>query len=315
MKQYNNGAIHAVFFGTHDFAATMLQALFDDPRISVELVVTQPDKLVGREQKLTEPPVKALAIKNNIAFEQPSSLKTYHLSPITYHLGVTAQYGLLIPTHIFTAFPLGILNVHTSLLPKYRGASPIQSALINGETETGVTIMKMDEGLDTGPILLQQKVPIDADETYPMLEQKLAPIAAKLLLDAIPKYVSGELAPVPQDNSQATFCRELTRDDGRIDWNRPAREIYNQYRGMTPWPGVWTMWGGKRLKLLRIAPVETQDFGSLPPGRVRVEDDRIHIGCTTGAIEVFELQLEGKKEIAVKIFLRGYRSIDHGILA
>ena len=299
-----------IFFGTHKFAATILEALCKEPTIEVALVVTQPDRPAGREQETQKPPVKMLAEKCGIQIEQPQSLKTYNLKPKTYHLGITAQYGGLIPEHILDAPTHGILNVHTSLLPQYRGASPIQTAIMNGNTETGVTIMKMDEGLDTGPILSQKKLLIGSDETYPEVEAKLAQLGAKVLLDAIPKYLNGTLKPQPQDETKATACKQLTRDDGRIDWHRSASDIYNQYRGLTPWPGVWTIWQNKRLKLLRLKPAEI----SLPPGQAKTDNGRCLIGAGQGALEALDLQLEGKKPMTAEIFLLGHKEFATSIL-
>lgn len=302
--------IKTIFFGTHEFAATILQGLIDSPFINVELVITQPDKPAGRKKELQKPPVKILAEKHNLPIDQPTSLKSSVLSFKPFDLGVVAQYGLLIPKEILEAPKHGLLNVHTSLLPRYRGASPIQSVLINGEAETGVTIMKLDEGLDTGPIILQKALKIAPDDTYPQLEKKLAQIGSEALLEAIPGYVSGESQPVPQDNSQATTCQQLTREDGQIDWQKSATEIYNQYRGMTPWPGVWTVWNDKRLKLLKIKPAQE----NLEVGQVGVKDDKMYIGCGEDAIEVFELQLEGKQKMTVDIFVNGYKNIDKSLL-
>ncbi|MFA5813941.1 MAG: methionyl-tRNA formyltransferase [Patescibacteria group bacterium] len=326
MKQFNNGTIKTAFFGTHDFAATILQAMINDPQISVDLVITQPDKPTGRSRKLQPPPIKTIALQHNIKIAQPTDLKSYALNLMPYALGVTAQYGLIIPQTIFNAPKYGTLNVHASLLPKYRGASPIQSALMNGETETGVTIMKMDAGLDTGPIILQKTIAIDPDETYPELEKKLVKIGSAALLEAVPKYISGELPLTPQDNSQATVCKQLTREDGKVDWRKSAREIYNQYRGLTPWPGIWTIWNGKRLKLLAVKaqdfapPQHTPPQHTPPqhtpdtPGKVSVENDKIYIGCGGSAIEVMDLQLEGKKTMNVKNFLNGFAKIKNAEL-
>ncbi len=303
--------IKSVFFGTHDFAVTILQGLIDSPLFDIQLVITQPDKPVGRKKELVPPPVKLLAEKHGIKVEQPESLKTYkptHLD--TYTLGVTAQYGLLIPENILNTPTHGTLNTHTSLLPKYRGASPIQSALINGETETGVTIMKMDKGLDTGPIILQKTLKIRPDDTYIDLDKRLAKISLLALLEAIPAYISGELQPIPQDNSQATTCREFTREDGKIDWNKTSEEIYNLYRGLTPWPGVWTTWEDKRLKLLKIKKSNLE----IKSGLVKIENDNIYIGTTKNSIEILELQLEGKQKMDAKHFINGYKDIDKQIL-
>ncbi len=292
-----------IFFGTHEFAATILQALIDDPKIIVDLVVTQPDKPVGRKQELQKPPIKILAEKHNLTVIQPESLKNFQTANHIFHIGVTAQYGKIIPQSVLDLPKHGILNVHTSLLPKYRGASPIQSALINGETETGVTIMKMEAGLDTGPILIQQKISIDPDDTYLNLDHKLAPIGAKALLEALPAYIEGTLQPQAQDETKATHCKQLSRDDGQIDWQKTTAELYNLYRGLTPWPGIWTTWNEKRLKLLTIRPSTKQ----IPPGKVMAENKHLFIGTADSSIEVLQLQLEGKSAMDPATFLSGYQ--------
>ncbi len=292
------------FFGTHQFAVTILQALIDAPFIEVAHVVTQPDEPVGRKQVLTPPPVKVLADKYNIPVSQPASLKNFDFESVTGDLSVVAQYGRIIPKSIIDAPQFGTLNVHTSLLPKYRGASPIQFALWHGETKTGVTIMQMDEGMDTGPILLQKEIDILSDETYLELDARLAKIGAKALLEAIPLYIDGTLEKQPQNNAEATLTTLLTRENGRVDWKKSAQEVYNQYRGLTPWPGLWTMWGEKRLKLTDVRP---SDVTALP-GQVISQNGKLYIGCTTGSVEIRTLQLEGKTAVDAKAFLSGYQN-------
>ncbi|MBD3311202.1 MAG: methionyl-tRNA formyltransferase [Candidatus Magasanikbacteria bacterium] len=306
----NDRKIRAIFFGTHEFAATILEGLISSPFITVELVITQPDKPVGRKKELKKSPVKILAEKYDLPIIQPASLRIYQLPISDYHIAIVAQYGIIIPKKLLDDSPHGFLNVHTSLLPKYRGASPIQSALINGETETGVTIMKMDEGLDTGPIILQKPIKIGEHDTYIDLDKKLAEIGKIALLEAIPKYISGELEPIPQDNLQASTCGQFTRDDGKIDWTKSATDIYNRYRGLNPWPGIWTSWKNKRLKLIKIKPVDLQ----IEAGKVVLENGKMYIGCAKNAIEVLKLQLEGKKAMDVEGFLRGYQKIASNIL-
>ncbi|MFH1947431.1 MAG: methionyl-tRNA formyltransferase [Candidatus Magasanikbacteria bacterium] len=307
MIQQNLRKIKIIFFGTHNFATVILQGLIDSPLFDIQLVITQPDKPVGRKKELTPPPVKILAEKHGIKVEQPKSLKTFDFTDFKdfMDLGICAQYGLLIPENILNAPKHGTLNTHTSLLPKYRGASPIQSALINGETETGVTIMKMDKGLDTGPILLQKPIKIEPDDTYIDLDKRLAKIGLLALLEAIPNYISVELRPIPQDDSEATICKEFTREDGKIDWNKTADEIYNLYRGLTPWPGVWTTWEDKRLKLLKIKKSDLK----IKPGVVKIENDNMYIGTHKNSIEILELQLEGKQKMTAEQFVNGYKNI------
>jgi methionyl-tRNA formyltransferase len=298
-----NNKIKTVFFGTHDFATTILQGLINSPLIDVELVVTQPDRPVGRKKEMQAPPVKILAEKYNIEVNQPEKLKNWDINKISnLDIGITAQYGLIIPKKVLDAPKKGILNVHTSLLPKYRGASPIQTSLINGDTETGVTIMQMDVGMDTGDLLLQKSIQIDPDDTYLDLDKKLAHIGSEALLETLPDYISGELQPISQDDSKATLCKQLSREDGQINCEKKASEIYNQYRGMTPWPGIWTTINNKRLKLLKIKPSENTS----PAGQLSIKDDKIYIGCNSGSLEIIELQLEGKKKMNADTFINGY---------
>ena len=300
----------AVFFGTREFAATILKGLIDSPVIDIRLVLTQPDRPAGRTQAIEAPPVKIMATNHGLQVEQPPSLKTYALPKAAYDIGITAEYGLLIPKHVLESPRHGILNVHTSLLPKYRGASPIQSAILNGDTETGVTIMKIDVGLDTGPILLQKKIPIHEHESFGEVEKKLAQLGVSLLYEAIPAYIDGRLVPVPQEHDQATACRELTRRDGQIDWQKSSTEIYNQYRALAPWPGVWSVWQGKRVKFLEIEPLGDR----LPPGAVRAKDGTLLVGCAGGSVEIKKIQLEGKKAMSAADFIHGYgEELEHAI--
>ena len=203
-----------------------------------------------------------------------------------------------------------MINVHGSLLPKYRGASPIQTAIVNGEKETGVTIMLMDEKMDHGPILSQKELPIDPNDTFTTLASKMAMVGSELLLNTLPESLNGKLETKPQDESQATFTKLLTKKDGLVDFNKTAEQIYNLYCGLIPWPGIWTTWNGKRLKLLKIA--KSQNI--LPAGRVTAKDGKIFIGCADGSIEVLELQLEGKSAMGARAFLSGYANINNATL-
>lgn len=295
--------VKTVFFGTQDFAATILQGLLDSDVVSVEVVFTQPDRKVGRKQIIEESPVKKLAKKYNLKIEQPETLKNSEFDFSQFELGIVAQYGLIIPKKIIDSFPKGMINVHGSLLPKYRGASPIQAALVNGEKETGNTIMIMDEKMDHGPILSQNKLAIDTDDTFTTLAHKMAAEGNILLLNTLTEWLSGNLKPQTQDESQATFTKLLSKEDGLVDFNKTNDEIYNQYRGLTPWPGIWMNWNEKRLKLLKI----TKSEKTLPVGELTSEDKKIFIGCGKGSVEVLELQLEGKSVMNAVVFLNGYK--------
>jgi len=302
--------IPIIFFGTHNFAATILKGLIASPLFSIELVVTQPDKPAGRKKEIQKSPVKILAEKNNLKINQPKTLKNYKPQATSYKLAIVAQYGMIIPKNIIDAPKYGTINVHTSLLPKYRGASPIQTAIINGETETGVTIMKMDEGLDTGPILIQKSVKIGKDDTYPQLDSKLAQIGLQGLLEATLRYIEGKIKPKAQNDNLASDCKQLSRESGKINWKLSAQKLYNLYRGLMPWPGIWTTWNGQRLKLIEIKPSDKK----IKEGTVEVDNDKIFIGCSKNSIEVFKLQLEGKKAMNAKDFINGYQAIDGVIL-
>ncbi|HYE60296.1 MAG TPA: methionyl-tRNA formyltransferase [Candidatus Kapabacteria bacterium] len=297
--------LQTIFFGTYDFAATILIGLLKSPLFSITHVVTQPDRPVGRKQIVEPSPVKVVALNAHIPVHQPETLKQFSVPGGPYDLGITAQYGGLIPQSILELPTYGMINVHTSLLPKYRGASPIQAALIHGDTETGVTIMRMDVGLDTGPILLQKRLHINPNDTYPILDQKLAPLALEALLEAIPPYIEGTLIPSPQHDAGATVCKKLSREDGRINWNESATAIYNLYRGLYPWPGVWTMWNGKRMKLLSLEPSDA----SYTPGSLHIDDGILVVGCGNGSLRIHELQIEGKNAQSAAAFIHGYPAL------
>jgi len=298
----NTKKIKIIFFGTHEFAKTILQGLIDSSLFEIEKVITQPDKPVGRKQILQKSPVKILAEKNNLNIEQPESLKNYELVANGSELFIVAQYGLLIPESILNIPKIGTINTHTSLLPKYRGASPIQSAIFNGESKTGVTIMLMDKGMDSGPILSQKELEILPDDTYIDLDVKMAKIASQLLLDTIPKYITGEIQPQVQNETEVTLCKKLDREDGKINWNDSTQQIYNQYRAFTPWPGVWTTWNDKRLKLLSVKPNDKK----IKAGQVCIENDIIYAGTADSSIIISKLQLEGKPEMDAQVFINGY---------
>ncbi len=297
--------ISTVFFGSHHFSTPILQQLLDSGVFDIKLVVTQPDRPVGRKQEIQMTGVKTLALKYNIPVEQPVTLKDYTL-PISADINIVCKYGLLIPESILNSAKHGSINTHASLLPKYRGASPIQSVLINGETETGATIMLMDKDMDHGPILMQGKLNILPDENCFELSERLAPLEADLLIKAIPDFISGKITPQEQNHSEATFCKELTREDGQVDGSKTATQIYNLYRGLTPWPGIWTMWNEKRLKLLKIAPADMK----IEAGKLSAKDGHLYMGAKDNtAIEIFELQLEGKTAVDAKVFINGFKTL------
>jgi len=294
------------FFGTYEFAAVILKALITSGLFDIESVITQPDKPVGRHQEIKKSPVKILAEDNNLTILQPESLKNFEYTVET-NLNIVVEYGLLIPEEIISKPKYGTINIHPSLLPKYRGPSPIQSALLNGERETGISIMLIDDKMDHGPILAQEKVNIEPNETFAELRDRLAPLSAELLLKTLPKYLSDNIKPSPQNENEATFCKILTRDDGKIYFNKTADEIYNQYRGLTPWPGIFTVWNSKRLKIIKIKKAEK----NIPAGQVKIENNKMLVGCSKDAIEILEIQLEGKKAMPASAFVNGNAKLDN----
>lgn len=295
--------LKTVFYGTHSFAVTILQGLIDSPLFDVQFVITQADKPMGRKKILTAPPVKILAEKHALRIEQPLSLKTYEL-PETFDIAIVSQYGKIIPERLLNIPTYKTLNTHTSLLPKYRGASPIQMALYNGETKTGTTLMLMDAGMDTGPIIAQSVLPLDSDDTYESVEQKLADMTVKIIDMSIPLYVNGTIIPEEQDDSQATLCSLLKKEQGQVDWTRSAQDIYNQYRGFHQWPGIWSIWQGKRVKFLdiRLAEVSTD----AKPGTFFNKNQNLYIRTGHGVLQIHTLQLEGKQAMQAEAFVNGY---------
>lgn len=296
-----------LFYGTEQFGAAMLQALIHAESWNIIGAVTQPDRPAGRKNELKESPVKLLAQRNNIPVFQPESLKTIEFSPESLpisDLQIVCQYGLIIPKRIVEAPKFGTINVHTSLLPKYRGASPIQTAILQGETETGITIMQMDEKMDHGGIFLQEKILISPNDTTPTLSQKMIPVAQHLLVTAVKKWFAAEIEPHEQQHAEATFCRQFEKSDGLMDFSCSTEELYNRFRAFFPWPGTFAYWNGAVIKFLNVQP---SNEPAITPGKILIHDKRIFIGTTTQPLEILQVQREGGKPLAAKDFLAGAR--------
>ena len=305
--------LRIIFMGTPDFAAATLKALIDGPD-EIVAVVTQPDRAKGRGKKLTPPPTKVLAEAVGIPVLQPTKIKTenFRNGLLTYQpdLIVVTAYGRILPKSLLDLSPLGCINVHGSLLPKYRGAAPIQWAVINGEKETGVTIIQMDAGMDTGDMLLSAKITTAPDETAGSLFDKLAVLGSATLLTAIKGLQEGTIIPVPQDHDLATVAPMLKKDDGLIDWHKDAKEIECLIRGLDPWPTAFCFLDGKRLRLFR--PEVLHQDSDAPPGTVLQADKRgILVACGKNTLLTKEIQPEGKKRMTVESFLCGH-PIAHG---
>jgi methionyl-tRNA formyltransferase len=297
--------------GTPDLARVTLQALVEAPGFSVITVVTQPDKRQGRDLKVSPSAVKEFALTRSLPLLQPERAREEQfleaLRTLAPDLVAVAAYGQILPPAILALPRFGCLNVHTSLLPKYRGAAPIQRAILNDEVETGVTIMKMDAGLDTGAIVAQERTAIRSDDTAETLHDRLAQIGAALLVRTIPGYIDGTLEPRPQPVDGVSLAPKITKAEGRIDWNEPARTIWNRVRGLVPWPGAHTRLLDKPapplLKIWETAIVDRQG----PAGVILAIDDAgIIVGCGREALRLLSLQREGGRRLTATQFQTGY---------
>ena len=294
-----------VFMGTPDFSVPTLAMLADS--FQVIGVLTQPDKPAGRGQRLTASAVKQWAQPRGLPVFQPRTLRDAtiqaQLAEMKPDVIVVAAFGLLLPKPVLDLPLRGCLNVHASLLPKYRGAAPIPAAILNGEPETGVTLMVMDEGLDTGPAIASAAIPILSDDTTATLTTRLADLGAHLLAETLPRWVAGEITPQPQDHSRATLAPKLDKADGRLDWSRPAVELDRRVRAFSPWPGTFTAWNGKLLRILSVQATARQTQGS--PGLVVKDAEGIGVLTGDGVLRLVSVQLEGKRAMRAEDFARG----------
>ncbi|MGA9544577.1 MAG: methionyl-tRNA formyltransferase [Candidatus Sulfotelmatobacter sp.] len=301
-------SLNLVFCGTPGFAVPTLDKLVD-AGFHISLVVTQPDRPKGRGLELVSSPVKRRALQMGLPIAQPENIKNNdafraQLTALKPDAIIVVGYGRIIPQWMLDLPPLGNINLHASLLPKYRGAAPIQWAIARGETATGVTTMKIDAGLDTGDILQQQEISIASNDTAETLAPKLAPAGAELMVETLRGLQAGSIHPRRQDQTLATLAPILKKEDGLIDFSRPAAEILNRMRGFQPWPGAYTKFRGKNLQVWKASALD----GTLSSSELKMEDDRLFVGCgQRTAIELLELQLEGKKRSSASDFIRGYR--------
>ncbi len=300
-----------VFCGTPQFAVPTLEALIGSHEIA--LVVTQPDRPQGRGLELAPSPVKQIADKHGLPIQQPDKIKNNAefralLESIAADAIIVVGYGRIVPPWMLTLPKCGNINLHGSLLPKYRGAAPIQWAIANGERVSGVTTMLLNEGVDTGDILLQRELPIEPDETAIAYGRRLADIGAELMTETLRGLERGTVTPRPQDHNRASLAPILKKEDGKADFTLPAEVIYNRLRGFQPWPGCFTSFRGKKLTIAAAKP--NRESQNLSPGEILVKDNRILVGCRESTLELLEVQPEGKRKMPVGDFVRGYRPQD-----
>ncbi|MDQ0253774.1 methionyl-tRNA formyltransferase [Evansella vedderi] len=297
-----------VFMGTPDFAVPILDALVEN-EYDVQLVVTQPDRPKGRKRQLTPPPVKVAAEKHGIPVFQPEKIKKAEewqkVAEIQPDILITAAFGQILPKGLLDVPPLGCINVHASLLPKYRGGAPIHQAIIDGEKETGITIMYMVEKLDAGAMLSQSAIPIEETDTTGTMHDKLSKLGASLLLETLPEIMEGSITAVEQDESEVSYAPNITKDKEIINWNRTAREIYNQVRGLVPWPVAYTTFDNSRLKIW-WTEVSTAKINEDPGTVIQIDQNSFSVACGEGTVlNITELQPSGKKRMDTKTFLLG----------
>lgn len=309
-----------VFMGTSELSEAILNALIKN-NYNIIGVFTKPDKKIGRTQEITAPLVKKLAESHKIPVFQPQKFDfetVETLKKLKPDLVIVAAYGKIIPKAALEIPGFGFINVHVSLLPKYRGPSPIQNALLNGEEETGITIMLMDEGVDTGDILKQKIVKIAPNDNIKTLTKKLSDVSAEFLLEIIPLLIERKIEPKKQDFPQASFCQLIEREDGHIYWNHSAESIYNRYRALTPWPGIFSYWKNEsnivRLKFISICFQKINPASKHIEGEVFKIGDNIGVQASEGVVILNEIQKEGKKTMLAKEFINGYPNLIGTIL-
>jgi methionyl-tRNA formyltransferase len=304
----NNVKLKSIFIGTTDFGIPVLNLLKKD--YNLQLVITQPDKPVGRKKILSPPPVKIWAMGNGVNFLQPEKIAETEqaIKSIAPDFMVVAAYGQIIPMYILDLPKHGSINLHSSLLPKYRGASPIQAAILNDDKETGITIMQMDEKMDHGGIIAQSKIPIEEIDDYSRLHQKLAELSAQLLSDTLPKWLDGSIKAQDQDHAQATFVRMINRNDARIDWTNQARQILQKIKALNPEPGTWTTLDNKSVKIMEAEEVHTGKIDL--PGKLYAEGRDCLVKCGDYSLKLLQVQPEGKNPISGKDFLNGIKNLE-----
>ena len=307
-----------IFCGTPQFAVPTLEKLVAE-KFPIQLVITNPDEPRGRGHKVQPSPVREVALKHGLAIYQPAKLNTNETRSFIsqYHPDamVVVAYGHIIPQWMIDLPPLGCINLHASVLPKYRGAAPIAWAIIRGEKETGVSTMKIDAGMDTGDLLLERREPIRDDDTTETLSERLSVIGADLMIVTLRKLERGEISPRPQNSNLATLAPRLKKEDGLIDWTRPADELARRVRGLAPWPGAYTSFRGKHLHIWHAEAATAERDSGLAPGTISTKGGRLAVACAEGTLLILqEVQLEGRRRLSARDFVNGARVVSRETL-
>lgn len=307
--------IRIVFIGTPDFSVRSLESLIKDESFDIIGVVTQKDMPTGRKQEMTAPAVKTFAQSYGLKIWQPERVVDIadELKELSLDMIVVIAYAQIIPVEILSIPKFGCVNVHGSLLPKYRGAAVIQAPILNGDEKTGITLIKMNEGLDTGPILAQAEINIEADDTAGTLSDKLSNLSADILPETLLEYVSGKINAMAQDESGKSYVKKIKKADGLIDWTKPADVLERFVRAMSPWPGAWCWWKGKQIKIVSVQN-QTLEINSYKPGKTIIYNSGLAVQCGKDALVIKRLQIEGKREITSEEFLRGQKDFVGSIL-
>ncbi|HIC90149.1 MAG TPA: methionyl-tRNA formyltransferase [Anaerolineae bacterium] len=306
-----------IFMGTPEFSVPSLRMLVEEG-YNVVAVVTRPDRPAGRGRRISPSPVKEFALAHHLRVLQPSTFRrpapVAELAALAPEVVIVAAYGLILPQSVLDIPAHGCLNVHASLLPRHRGASPITAAILAGDEVTGSTIMLMDAGMDTGPILAQEPLPIHPDDTAGSLSQRLSLQGADLLRRTLPRWLAGEIEPQPQDRTAATVTRMIRKEDGIIDWCKPAVQIAREVRAYNPWPTARTVWNGRLLRILQARPLEVEPSVDISPGQVMLSDGKAVVGTGDGLLQLEKVQLAGKKALPIEDFIRGQRGFVGSVL-
>jgi methionyl-tRNA formyltransferase len=305
-------ALRIVFCGTPEFAVSSLRRLAERPEFSIEAVITQPDRARGRGHHVSSSPVKEAALEIGLHVYQPETIKSESaqefLKRVAPDAVVIIAYGQIVPARLLTIPRLGWLNLHASLLPRYRGAAPIHWAIANGETITGLTTMQIDAGMDTGQTLLRREVEIGPEETAPELGARMSAVGSELVAESLLRFDRGEISPAPQDEKNASYAPILKKEDGRIDWSRPAQQIYNRIRGLAPWPGSYSTFRGQTCHLWGRPEPRGAAGEQVTPGEIAPSTKEIYLICGEGTfLRLESIQIEGRKKISAREFANGAR--------